>query len=52
MLLIHAIKRHTGVDARPHAGVKSWRSRRLSDGGRFRGGILIQCGPALTEEAI
>jgi hypothetical protein len=24
----------------------------FSDGGRYRSGDLIQCGPALTEEAI
>jgi hypothetical protein len=34
-------------------GVHSWQIKRaLSDGGRYRSGDLIQCGPALTEEAI
>lgn len=44
--------------------VKAWRqclyrrreipaiSCAFSDGGRYRSGDLIQCGPALTEEAI
>jgi hypothetical protein len=34
------------------SGVLSWQLRAFSDGGRYRGGNLIQCGPALTEEKI
>ena len=53
MLMTHAIESAVRVDDTP-AGLACDAGNlvRLFRGGRYRSGDLIQCGPALTEEAI
>jgi hypothetical protein len=53
MFVIHAIERFQGVDnTSVWLACDAGNLERRSDGGRDRSGNLIQCGPALTEEAI